>query len=76
MPTIKELRNQAGLSQSQLAKLSGVKLRTLQHYEQGQRDINGANLTTLVDLADALQCPITELLTNAELKSKLRKVTL
>ena len=74
--TLRDIRTKRGLSQSQLAELSGIKLRTLQHYEQGQRDINGAKLATLVDLADALQCPVTELLTNADLKSKLRKVTL
>ena len=74
--TLQDIRTKRGLSQSQLAELSGIKLRTLQHYEQGQRDINGAKLKTLVDLADALQCPVTELLTNTDLKSKLQKVTL
>lgn len=74
--TLQDIRIKRGLSQSQLAELSGIKLRTLQHYEQGQRDINGAKLETLVDLATALKCPVTELLTNPDLKSKLEKVTL
>ena len=36
---LQEVRRQAGLSQSELAKLSGVKLRTIQEYENGRQNV-------------------------------------
>ena len=53
---IKKIRKQNGLSQSQLAKASGVPLRTIQQYEQGQKDINRARAEYLIMLAASLNC--------------------
>ena len=53
---LKKLRNKNGLSQSQLAKASGVPLRTIQQYEQRQKDINHARAEYLIMLASALNC--------------------
>lgn len=39
---LKRKRLAAGLSQSQLARLTDIPVRTLQQYEQGQKDINKA----------------------------------
>ena len=39
---LQTIRKQCGLSQAQLAKASGVSLRMIQLYEQGQRDIRKA----------------------------------
>ena len=39
---LQKLRKAAGLSQSQLADLAGIKVQVLQQYERGARDINGA----------------------------------
>ena len=39
---LRTLREAAGLSQSQLAKASGVGVRSIQLYEQRQKDINKA----------------------------------
>lgn len=64
---LKDIREAKGLSQSKLVELSGVNLRTLQSYEQGQRDINGASLTSLVSLTKALDCKLTDILTDQEL---------
>ena len=36
MKTIKQLRIETGLSQSQFAEKSGIPVRTLQEYEQGR----------------------------------------
>lgn len=36
MKTIRQLRIETGLSQSQFAKKSGIPVRTLQEYEQGR----------------------------------------
>ena len=39
---LQKLRKAAGLSQSQLADLAGIKVQVLQQYERGARDINSA----------------------------------
>ena len=53
---LKKIRKQNGLSQSQLAKASGVPLRTIQQYEQCQKDINRARAEYLIMLAASLNC--------------------
>ncbi|MDO4960838.1 MAG: helix-turn-helix transcriptional regulator [Eubacteriales bacterium] len=59
---LKRLRKYAELSQSQLAARSGVPLRQIQLFEQGQRDISKTQLQTAVQLARALNCRAEELL--------------
>ena len=54
MSNLQKMRKQAGMSQSQLAKKSGVDIRMIQHYEQGVKDINKAQVTTVLQLAEAL----------------------
>jgi transcriptional regulator with XRE-family HTH domain len=73
MMALKEMRKKAGLSQSELAAVSGVKLRAIQVYEIGQRDINGAKLDTLCKLALALNCKVYDIITDEQLKVKLKK---
>lgn len=53
---LQSARLAAGLSQSQLAKASGVPVRTLQQYEQRQKDINRARADYVIALARALSC--------------------
>lgn len=53
---LQKLRKLAGLTQKQLADLSGVNLRTLQQYETGAKDINMASGKTINDLALSLHC--------------------
>ena len=53
---LKTMRKKNGLSQSQLAKASGVPLRTIQQYEQRQKDINKARAEYLIMLSCALGC--------------------
>lgn len=48
------IRERVGLSQSQLAKISGVSVRMIQKYEQADRDISKASGETLYRLALAL----------------------
>jgi transcriptional regulator with XRE-family HTH domain len=50
------------LSQRQLADASGVALRQIQLFEQGQRDIKKTQGETLKRLAQALHCDMEELL--------------
>ncbi len=53
---LKDARLRAQLSQRQLADFSGVPLRTIQQYEQRQKDINKAQAETLILLARTLGC--------------------
>ena len=51
-------RKRAGLSQGELAELSGVSVRTIQEFEQRRKSINKAQLDTVHPLAVALYCSI------------------
>lgn len=74
---LKDKRTEKGLSQSKLAEKSGVNVRAIQFYEQGIRDINGAKLETLIALAMALECRISDILNNdSRLKELCNKVNL
>ena len=53
---LKRLRTLAGLSQSELARQSGVSLRQIQLFEQRQRDINRTQALNLLRLARVLCC--------------------
>ena len=59
---LKLLRQQNGLSQKELAEISGVPLRTLQQYEQRQKNINKAQAEYLDMLSNALNCSIEQLI--------------
>lgn len=59
---LQEIRLAKGLSQSQLAKKSGVSLGHIRNLEQGQRDINKTAGIILYKLSKALECRIEDLL--------------
>ena len=59
---LKKARQARGLSQSELAKLADVELRSIQMYEQRRNDINKAQVETLYKLARVLGCNIEDLL--------------
>ena len=48
VPTVAEIRQRTGLSQSKFASLLGVSVRTLQDWEQGRRAPSGAARTLLL----------------------------
>ena len=56
------LRAYANLSQSMLAEKSGVNVRIIQSYEQGMRDISKAQFSTVLKIAEALECDPKELI--------------
>ena len=56
------IRRAAGLSQSALARLSGVNVRNIQLYEQGVQDIGRAAASSVAALAHCLSCSIEDLL--------------
>ena len=59
---LKAMRALAGLSQSELAGRADVPVRTIQQYEQRQKDINKAQAETLLRLARALNCNVEDLM--------------
>lgn len=59
---LKFLRQKVGLSQRDLADLSGVPVRTIQQYEQRQKSINKAQVEYLVVLAKVLCCEVEDLM--------------
>lgn len=61
-PPLKRFRVLRNLSQKQLADLSGVKLRSIQCYEQGDIPIQNAQAETLYALAKVLDCTIEDLI--------------
>lgn len=62
MSNLKRIREDKNITQAKLSELSGVNLRTLQYYEQGYKDINKAQASTLYRVANALDCKIEDLL--------------
>ena len=59
---LQSCRKRAGLSQSELAAASGVPVRTIQQYEQRQKNINHARACQVAALAHALRCQVEDLL--------------
>lgn len=75
MSKLKNTRQAAGLSQSQLAAATGLNVRMLQYYEQGVKDINGAKLATLLKLCLALDCKLGDILTDEATVKLLEQYT-
>ena len=63
---LKQMRQRAGMSQSELAEQSGVPVRTIQQYEQRQKSINKAQAEYLIMLANALHCNVEDLIETIE----------
>ena len=61
---LKVMRESRGLSQTELARESGVKLRNIQMYEQRVNDIDKAQAQTVYKLARVIGCNIEDLLEN------------
>lgn len=65
---LKRLRILSSMSQAELAEQSGISKRTIQQYEQRQKDINKAQSETLLKLSRALNCQMEELLEKVPMK--------
>lgn len=59
---LKKIRLNYGCTQEQLAKMSGVSLRSIQMYEQKNKDINKAQVESVYKIAKALGCRIEDIL--------------
>ncbi len=59
---LKRYRTLIGYSQKELAEESGVSLRSIQMYEQKNKDINKASALTLLRLSKVLHCSMEDLI--------------
>ena len=59
---LKRIRTSYGCTQAELAKRAEVSLRSIQMYEQRQKDINKASVETINRIAKVLGCTIEDLL--------------
>lgn len=59
---LKRIRTICGCTQAELARRSGVSLRSIQMYEQRNKDINKAGLETVYRLSRALGCTMEDLM--------------
>lgn len=59
---LKIIRIRLNLTQKELSDISGVPVRTIQQYEQRQKNINKAQTEYLVMLSKALSCKVEDLL--------------
>lgn len=63
---LKTIRESQGITRQQLSELSGVNVRMIERYEQGERDINGAKLKTLLKLCKTLGCELKDIVDDEE----------
>ena len=70
---LQDIRKRSGLSQSELSQRSGVKLRTIQEYENGRRQIDNAHVDTLISIAEVLEVPFYELMEDAQRKNNIQE---
>lgn len=59
---LKMQRKRLGLTQKELARLSGASLRSIQSYEQGTRSLSGASIEQIQALCRVLGCSEQEIL--------------
>ena len=55
---LKRARRNAGLTQKELASLSGTTLRVIRAYEQGKRSLENAGAESVLRLSRVLGCPV------------------
>ena len=58
---MKTRRKLLNITQKELSLMSNVPLRTIQQYEQKQKDINKAQVESVIALAKALNCDVLDI---------------
>jgi len=58
---LKRQRTLTGMTQEQLAHMSGISLRVIRSYEQGKRSLGNAGAQTVMRLCQALSCRIEDI---------------
>ena len=59
---LKRIRKSLNMSQRELSELSGISLRSIQMYEQKNKDINKSSVETVYKLAKVLGCSMENLI--------------
>lgn len=59
---LKSARRRCGMTQEELAELSGVSLNTIRAYERKAKDIGKAQTDIVLQLSEALKCNISDIL--------------
>ena len=75
MTKLQEMRQAAGLSQSQLAEKAGIKIRPIQAYEQGWRNLEGASIEVLLKFCVALNCKLEDIIDSEKCLELLKKLS-
>ena len=70
--TLQDVRKKKNLTVKELGAISDLNYRTLQNLESGFRNINTTTLDTLCRLAIALDCTLFDIITDENLKIKLK----
>ncbi|MBQ4514380.1 MAG: helix-turn-helix transcriptional regulator [Anaerolineaceae bacterium] len=73
MSKLQDVRKSKSISQGTLAELTEMSLSAVTKLEQGQRNINKAELSTLLKLCLALNCRLSDILDDPENLDLLRK---
>ncbi len=55
-----------GISREELSEKSGIPIKLLQQYEDNEELINNANLLTLLKICRAMECVLSDILTDKE----------
>lgn len=76
MNKLKYIRNKKGMTRKELSEKSGINIRTIEGYEQGNRDIEMAYIDTLLSLSIFLECKISDLLENKNTIEKCKQARL
>lgn len=74
MLKLKQLRLTKQLTQGQLADKAGLNVRTIQHYEQGSKNLDHARIDTILRICIALDCKLIDLIENEEYCKLIEKV--
>lgn len=71
---LRVVRVKRGLSQIELAEVSGVKVQSIRRFEQNPNSVKETRLDTLCALSEALDCKITDIIDDKELVERFNKV--
>jgi transcriptional regulator with XRE-family HTH domain len=70
---LKKMRESRGLMQKDLADMTGIKLRTLQYYEQGVLKFDSCRIDKIFNMALALDCDVEDILEDPDVIATIRE---